>query len=55
VTDLWFEVRDEPTPGSGTCSARHASSSDVRVLTFRDVNVEELVHDETDVADFLDE
>ena len=28
---------------------------DVRVLTFRDVNVEELVHDEPEPSDFLEE
>ena len=34
--------RADATPGSGTCTARPGSSLSVRVLTFKDVNVEEL-------------
>ena len=40
-----------PTPGCGTCTARPASCSNVRVLTFKDVNVEELDKPDLELPD----
>jgi hypothetical protein len=52
--DLWFELLlQDAWVWDMFRPARFLKQ--VRVLTFRDVNVEELIHDETDVADFLDE
>ncbi len=52
--DLWFEL--ELTDAWVWDMFRPARFlKQVRVLTFRDVNVEELVHDDAEVADFLDE
>jgi hypothetical protein len=52
--DLWFELRlKDAWVWDMFRPARFLKQ--VRVLTFRDVNVEELVHDDTELADFLDE
>jgi hypothetical protein len=50
--DLWFELRlKDAWVWDMYRPARFIK--DVRVLTFRDVNIEELVHDEQDVPPFV--
>jgi hypothetical protein len=50
--DLWFELRlTDAWVWDMYRPARFLK--DVRVLTFRDVNIEELVHDDEDPARFL--
>jgi hypothetical protein len=52
--DLWFELHlTDAWVWDMYRPARFLR--DVRVLTFRDVNVEELIHDEQDVPGFLEE
>ena len=52
--DIWFELHlTDAWVGDLFRPARFLK--DVRVLTFRDVNVEELAHDEHDLPPFLDE
>jgi hypothetical protein len=52
--DLWFELRlHDAWVWDMYRTARFVKS--VRVLTFRDVNVEELAHDDHDVPGFLEE
>jgi hypothetical protein len=52
--DLWFELHlTDAWVWDMYRPARFLR--DVRVLTFRDVNVEELIHDERDVPGFLEE
>ena len=51
--DLWFELHlTDAWVWDMYRPARFLK--DVRVLTFRDVNIEELVHEEADVAGFLE-
>ena len=51
--DLWFELHlTDAWVWDMYRPARFLK--DVRVLTFRDVNVEELVHEDADVSGFLD-
>jgi hypothetical protein len=51
--DLWFELRlTDAWVWDMYRPARFLR--DVRVLTFRDVNVEELVHDDQHLSDLLD-
>ena len=51
--DLWFELHlTDAWVWDMYRPARFLK--DVRVLTFRDVNVEELVHEDADVPGFLD-
>jgi hypothetical protein len=52
--DLWFELTlQDAWVWDMYRPARFLKQ--VRVLTFRDVNVEELVHDEASLPDFLEE
>jgi hypothetical protein len=52
--DLWFELRlEDAWVWDMYRPARFLK--DVRVLTFRDVNIEELVHDESSLPGFLEE
>lgn len=53
-TDLWFELHlTDAWVWDMYRPARFLA--DVRVLTFRDVNVEELAHQDTDVSALMDE